>query len=155
MSGLEIRSADPGEDAILVRHYRHLWESYGVPDEHIRSDAEACVQRFIQEGRAHRQLGVFLALVDGLVVGSSACQLHLSPYPDVVVPQVRKFGYVWSVFVEAEHRRKGIARHLTERALDHLRQIGCTSAVLHASDAGEPLYLDLGFQPAKEMRLVL
>jgi GNAT superfamily N-acetyltransferase len=67
----------------------------------------------------------------------------------------RKYGYIWHVFVVAAARRQGVATRLVERAVDHLRSIGCTKAVLHSSDAGEAVYRQLGFQIAKEMRLDL
>jgi len=60
-----------------------------------------------------------------------------------------------SVYVEPGFRRKGIARYLMEAALGHLKDLGCTMAVLHSSDAGERLYEELGFERAKEMRLKL
>ena len=36
-----IRKAAQKDDDILVRHYRAIWESYGVDDVNIRPDAEA------------------------------------------------------------------------------------------------------------------
>ena len=152
---IEVRQATADEDLILVRHYRALWESYGVPDEHIRPDAEAGVLEFIRESREQRALGVFLAFVDGEVVGSTACHKHISPYPEVVLPEHRQFGYIWHVYADSTLRRQGIGRSLVERALAHLRENGCTTAVLHSSPAGEKLYAELGFQLAKEMRLGL
>lgn len=47
----------------------------------------------------------------------------------------------------------GIALALTNKAVDYLKSIGCTTAVIHASDAGEPVYHATGFELAKEMRL--
>lgn len=152
---MEIRPANVAEDVVLARHYLELWESYGTPPGQYEPDAEAAVLRFIRDGRQGKDLGVFLALIDGKIAGSIACQLHVSPYPEVILPALRKQGYIWSVFVAAEHRRKGVARRLVERALQYLREIGCTGAVLHSSDAGEALYGQIGFTIAKEMRMPL
>jgi ribosomal protein S18 acetylase RimI-like enzyme len=148
-----IRKAGREDEDLLVRHYRAVWESYGVPDEFIRMDAEHVVLDFIEDGRARYQLAGFLAVVNDRVIGSTACQLHRLPYPDVTVPNFRKFGYIWHVFVEADARRQGVASLLVQAAVAYLGAIGCTKAVLHASDAGEPVYQRLGFQIAKEMRL--
>ncbi|MGO7564987.1 GNAT family N-acetyltransferase, partial [Rhizobium johnstonii] len=49
-------------------------------------------------------------------------------------------GYIWSVYVADAFRRRGIALALTNNAVDYLKSIGCTTAVIHASDAGEPVY---------------
>ena len=53
------------------------------------------------------------------------------------------------------HRKKGVAGALMNAAIDELRRIGCTTAVLNASEAGMRLYLQLGFKLATEMRLDL
>jgi ribosomal protein S18 acetylase RimI-like enzyme len=152
---MEIRKATPADDDILVRHYLAVWESYGTPPEHMLPDAPARVLQFIREGRTYRNSAAFLAIVDGEVAGSAVCQTHVSPFPEVILPLHRQFGYIWSVYVEPKCRRGGLARRLVERALDHLRSIGCTTAVLHSSAAGERLYEQLGFKLATEMRLPL
>jgi ribosomal protein S18 acetylase RimI-like enzyme len=152
---IEIRKATAVADDILARHYLALWGSYGTPEDQMQPDARARVLAFIQDARKHRGLAVFIATVGGDVAGSVACQRHISPYPDVVMPTHRQLGYIWSVYVEPAHRRLGIARRLLDQALGHLRSIGCTTAVLHSSEAGERLYERAGFTLAKEMRLVL
>jgi GNAT superfamily N-acetyltransferase len=150
-----IRKATEEEDDILMRHYRAIWESYGVDDVNIRADADATVREFIRDGRERFRMAAFLAELDGQVVGSVACQLQQLPYPDVVVPAFRKHGYIWSVFVEPAARRRGVARALVIRAVEYLRSIGCTKAVLHSSDAGQAVYRQVGFITATEMRLDL
>ncbi len=155
MSGVEIRAGTPGDDAILADHYLALWDSYGTPPGDYADDARAAVLRFIGEARTGSGLGVFLATSGGAIAGSVACNLHRAPYPVVIRPERRRFGYVWSVFVEPAHRRRGVARALVSRALDHLRSLNCTTAVLHASEAGLRTYQDLGFSAAKETRLDL
>ena len=150
-----IREAAPEDDDILLRHYRTLRESYDVDEIHIRTDAESTVRKFIRDGRERFQMAAFLAEFDGNIVGSVACQLQQLPYPDVVVPAFRQHGYIWSVFVEPAARRRGVARALVLRALEYLRSIGCTKAVLHSSDVGEALYRRIGFETANEMRLDL
>jgi GNAT superfamily N-acetyltransferase len=59
------------------------------------------------------------------------------------------------VFTDPAARRQGVATRLVEKAVEHLRTLGCTKAVLHSSDAGESVYRQLSFQIAKEMRLDL
>lgn len=154
-SRLEISAGTADDDATLVRHYLALWDSYGTPKDDYVTDAVRRVQMFIRKGRADHKLGAFIASVDGKAIGSLACQLHHSPYPEVIRPEVRKYGYVWSVFVEPEHRGRGAARGMMSKAITYLREIGCTAVVLHSSEVGEPLYRKLGFAMAKEMRLPL
>ena len=136
---MEIVEAGPADDDTLVRHYLALWDSYGTPREHLEPDAASRIVAFIQDGRQHLSLKAFLALMDGKVVGSAACQLHRSPYPEVIMPSYRLLGYIWSVYVEPDFRQKGIAQQLMDKAIDHLKELGCTMAVLHSSNAGERL----------------
>jgi ribosomal protein S18 acetylase RimI-like enzyme len=150
-----VRPALPAEDAVLAAHYLALWASYATPPEAILADAEARIHSFIAEARRSKSLGVFLAEVDGSVAGSAACQVYNSPYPEVTTPAYRQPGYIWSVWVEPDYRRRGIARALVERAVTHLRDQGCTLAILNASEAGKPLYQQIGFSDANEMRLPL
>lgn len=150
-----IRVGEPGDDPLLIKHDLALWESYGTPSEDYSLDAECSIQSFLDEGRSRLGLATFIAEVDGAVAGTSSCQLQVSPYPNVIKPELRKFGYIWHVFVLPEFKRRGLGRALTQAAIDHLRTIGCTTAVLNASDAGEPLYASMGFERGKEMRLKL
>ncbi|ACI59361.1 ribosomal protein S18 acetylase RimI-like enzyme [Rhizobium leguminosarum] len=108
---------------------------------------------FIKSGREERRLTSFLAIVDGEIAGSASCQLHQSPFPEVIREEQRLHGYIWSVYVADAFRRRGIASALTNKAAGYLKSIGCTTAVIHASDAGEPVYRAAGFELAKEMRL--
>lgn len=150
---MNIRMATPDEDDLLVRHYLKIWDSYGTPPEHYRPDAVARILSFISSGREQRRLTSFLAIVEGEIAGSVSCQLHQSPFPEVIREEQRLHGYIWSVYVADAFRRRGIAQALTGRAADYLKSIGCTTAVLHASEAGEPVYRTVGFELAKEMRL--
>jgi GNAT superfamily N-acetyltransferase len=152
---IKIREADADDDPALVEHCRAIWESYGTPPDHFRPDAEAQVLAFIRDGRAHHGLTAFMAEEGGHAVGSVGCQLYVPPYPEVILATHRLYGYVWSLFVEPSHRNRGIAKALMERAIGHLRSVGCTHVALHSSQAGRPLYERLGFGTGVEMRLVL
>jgi ribosomal protein S18 acetylase RimI-like enzyme len=71
------------------------------------------------------------------------------PYSVVLKPEVALHGHIWTVYVDPAYRRRGIPRKLLAMAIEHLREIGCTTAVLHSSDAGEPLYEGLGLRSRK------
>lgn len=150
---MEIIAVGPADDPVLIAHYLEIWDSYGTrPDDYAR-DAPAKVAAFIEETRGHGGHGGYVAVVDGEIAGSAMCCLLHSPYPEVIKPDRRLRGYIWSVYTAPGQRRKGVGRALTERAVSHLKAIGCTSVVLHASDAGASLYEGLGFRLAHEMRM--
>ncbi|KAA0687991.1 GNAT family N-acetyltransferase [Neorhizobium sp. P12A] len=152
---LEFLKVSQAHDDVVIRHYLAIWESYGTPADHFSEDSEEIIRGYMERGRRDRQLATFIAFDEGEAVASVSCQLHAMPYPVVLKPDVALQGYIWTVYVDPAYRRRGISRKLLAMAIEHLREIGCTTVVLHSSDAGEPLYESLGFAIAKEMRLQL
>jgi GNAT superfamily N-acetyltransferase len=63
--------------------------------------------------------------------------------------------YLANVFVDPHWRGKGLARRLSETALDFCRGQGIPVMELHASLQAEPLYRSMGFVPTSEFRMVL
>jgi ribosomal protein S18 acetylase RimI-like enzyme len=63
--------------------------------------------------------------------------------------------YILNIYVEPEHRRRGLARIVTKACIDACRARGVKTVSLHAADAGRPLYEQIGFAPTNEMRLEL
>jgi len=152
---LDIIAVGPADDSVLIKHYLAIWDSYGTPPDDYAPDAAHAVSRFIEETRADGSHRGFLAIIDGNVAGSAMACLLRSPYPEVIKPTIRKRGYIWSVYTAPSYRGRGIGTALTERAIQHLKALGCTHVVLHASDAGAPMYEKLGFTRAGEMRITL
>jgi ribosomal protein S18 acetylase RimI-like enzyme len=152
---MNIVAVSPADDPILIDHYLAIWDSYGTPADDYAEDARTRMADFIDESRERGCHGGYMAIIDGEIAGSVICCLLRSPYPEVIKSDRRLRGYIWSVYTAPKHRRKGVGRALTERAVSHLRAAGCTSIVLHASDAGAPMYGALGFRPAHEMRIDL
>lgn len=150
--GLDIREAGADEDAVLVAHYRALWDSYGTDPADYAADADAITQGFIDAARADGGMAVFHAHVDGALAGSAACNPLRPRYPEVLRPEKRLHGYIWSVWVDPAFRGRGIGEALVRACMAHLQGLGCTTVVLNASDAGVPLYSRLGFAMATEMR---
>jgi len=50
------------------------------------------------------------------------------------------------IIVTPEFRKKGIGHKLTEYMINYLRQQGCKTQILIATELGEPVYQKLGFQ---------
>jgi GNAT superfamily N-acetyltransferase len=64
-------------------------------------------------------------------------------------------GYLFNIYTEPSHRRRGLAARLTDAALDLARSLGIEIMELHASLEAEGLYQRMGFVPTSEMRLVM
>lgn len=152
---LNPREARPDEDLIIVKHFYQLWRDNQVPAESIRSDWFDITLQFISQARRELEYKAFVAEVEGTVVGSVGCQLFAGLYPLILKDDYRKYGYIWGVYVEPSHRGQGIAKKLTKIAIAHLKAIGCTRAILHASPMGKPVYSSLGFSASNEMHLDL
>jgi len=90
---------------------------------------------------------------NGQVVASVLMLLKES-IPSPVTPlSVR--GYLFNVYTEATHRRRGLAARVTDAALELARDLGIEIMELHASLEAEGLYQRMGFVPTSEMRLVM
>ena len=152
---INLRETSLEEDSLIAQHFYQLWRDNDVPADSIKSDWQETILQFINHARQNLCYKAFVAEVDGKVVGSAGCQLFAGLYPLALVENYRKYGYIWGVYVEPPYRGQGIAKQLTNIALDHLKIIGCTRVVLHASPSGKPVYSSLGFSQSNEMRLDL
>ncbi|MCB9592084.1 MAG: GNAT family N-acetyltransferase [Sandaracinaceae bacterium] len=155
MSEPVIREGRLDEGPVLAAAFRQMWLDNAVPESAIEPDWAERVQRFVDEGRAEDGLRFFVAEVDGAVIGTACGQRFAGLYPAILVPEVRRYGYVWGVWVDAAWRRRGLGRRLTEACVDALRADACTHVLLHAAPSGLRIYEGLGFVPTNELRLTL
>ncbi|WP_309472834.1 GNAT family N-acetyltransferase [Nostoc sp. ATCC 53789] len=152
---ITIREATTKEDSLIAKHFYQMWLDIGVDESNIILEWQNITLQFIEE--AHRDLfyKAFIAEIDNTVVGSVSCQPFAGLYPNVLKDEYRKFGYIWGVYVEQSYRRQGIAKSLTNRAIEYLKAIACTRVVLNASPLGKPVYSSLGFSEGNLMQLDL
>jgi ribosomal protein S18 acetylase RimI-like enzyme len=150
---MEFVQASPDQDEVIASHYMAIWESYGTAPEKLREDSFHIVYSFLRQGRDRHGLASFIAFDEKVAAGSVSCRLNVRAYPTVLKRDHSHEGYIWSVYTDPAYRGQGVARRLVQMAIDHLERCGCTSVVLHSSDAGKKLYSGLGFELATEMRL--
>jgi predicted N-acetyltransferase YhbS len=95
----------------------------------------------VDDLRTVRDLGgdVFVALVDGRVVGASS----FLPFTGS--------GWIGGVAVLPTEARRGIGQELTEAATAALRGTGIETALLHATAMARPLYERMGFRADGEL----
>jgi ribosomal protein S18 acetylase RimI-like enzyme len=93
---------------------------------------------------------------EGVVVSSAAATFRrVGPTP--VIPR-GLVAYVHSVSTRPDFRRRGIARELMALVVEEVDRRGYERVELHATDQGEAIYTDLGFEVrshSPEMRLDL
>ena len=150
-----IRSATPDDDPFIAESFRSMWLDIGVAQNDIVGDAHERVIEFIAHARAELEFCGAIAEEDGARVGCAAAQCFAGLYPLVLKPSLRKYGYVWGVWVAPSQRRTGLGRRLTEHCIESLRARDCTRVLLHASPMGRSVYEALGFTPTNELALNL
>ncbi len=151
---MTIRRALPAEVPLLARHRRAMFEEMGYRDIPA---LDAMCTAFEPWLAGRMASGEYVALVvedapGGIVAGAGVWFMDWPPH--MIGPGAPRANIV-NVYTEPAWRRQGLARRLMEAALAECRNRGVRAVILHASDAGRPLYESLGFDATNEMRLLL
>ena len=152
---VNIREALPQDDTLIAEHLYRLGYELFVPAEYIEPNYQEITLNFITQVRQTMHFGAFVASVDGTAIGSVSCQLYEKPLPQIVRAQYLKWGYIWFLYVGPDYRGQGIGKRLMSRAIDYLKSLGCSRAILHTSPLGKPVYDRLGFTSSNELSLEL
>src|SRR5258708_32016106 len=105
-----------------------------------RLDAmDAVFRPWLDEGMARGDYHGWFGVNRGgeVVAGAGLWVMDWLPHQAHIEPQR---GNIVNVYVQPEYRRRGLARALTELALAWCRHNGVRMVILHASDAGRPIY---------------
>ena len=105
------------------------------------------------DGLASGRLTVQVAEQDGQVVASAVALLQERlPTPGTLDGT---YGWLEQVATAPQARGQGHARACVLAALDWLREQGVREVQMQSTEAGEPLYRELGFRDDPQARLVL
>jgi len=144
-----IRPAAIDEAAVIGAQRRAMFADMGY-----RDGLDAMVEAFLPWVRekmiAGEYLGWFAVAEDGAIAAGAGLWLMDWP-PHMIGPGSRR-GNILNVYTDPKYRRQGLARRLTETAIEWCRANAIATVILHASDEGRDLYSSLGFQPTNEMR---
>ena len=99
-----------------------------------------------------RYLGWMVWDGDVVVAGAGMFLMDFPPHWRDAQP-VR--AYLLNFYVYPAARKSGLAASLLKGAIAEAKSRGIRVAVLHASDAGKPLYKQNGFGPTNEMMLMM
>lgn len=149
-SELTLRVGVAADDVVCARNFSRMWQDMDIPATQLRDDFIPWTLDRIREARATSAFRSVIAEIDGAIVGS-ACSNLTDDYPIYTEAAKRKIGVIWAVYVEREHRKRGIAKAMTQLILTYLRKIGCDLARLRASSTGAHVYRSLGFTASNEM----
>lgn len=87
------------------------------------------------------------------VAGVGVMELDWPPHPAHPSNDIR--GYVLNLYVEPSCRGQGIAQKLMQNGERFLRERGIEYVILHATEAGRPLYEQSGWTKTSEMAKLL
>lgn len=99
-----------------------------------------------------RYVGLLLEDQTGVLAGAGIFFADFPPH--WMDPQPLR-AYILNVYTEPSVRGRGYAKQLMQAALEECRKCGISTAVLHASPQGRPVYEKLGFTATDEMMLRL
>ncbi len=138
----------------VVAHRRAMFLEMGYDDV-------AAVDKMCGEFRPwlvrKMQAGEYLVSLAVAANGEIAAGLGvwLMDWPPHMLGPGRWRANILNVYTRPESRRNGLARKLVEQAIEWCRANQLSTVILHASDAGRPLYESMGFRPSTEMRMIL
>jgi ribosomal protein S18 acetylase RimI-like enzyme len=149
---LPIRPATLEDAAIIGAQRRAMFFDMGYRDG-LDTMVEAFLPWLRAKMAAGEYLGWFAVAENGAIAAGAGLWLMDWP-PHMIGPGSRR-GNILNVYTDSMYRRQGLARRLTETAVEWCQAHGIRTVILHASDEGHGLYRSLGFEPTNEMRRTL
>lgn len=149
-----IRQATLDDLATIVRHRRHMVADIGLGDPVLLKKAEPIYREWLLERlRKGTYQGWLMTAADGSVMAGVG--LWLLEWPPGVLDLAKYRGYVFNVYTERTHRKKGFSRRLMGALLEACVEHGVHVVSLHTSPEARSGYEALDFTPTQEMRIIL
>nr|WP_315597114.1 GNAT family N-acetyltransferase [uncultured Cupriavidus sp.] len=146
---MDVRTICPDDLELVCRHREAMFQEAGFAADTLRT----MTLHFRDWLRPRLLDGSYFGflLMNGRrpVAGIGLMLIDWPPHP--AHPEQSRRGYVLNVYVEPLHRKRGLARQLMAMAEAEFAQRGVAFAVLHATEAGRPLYQRQGWRQTSEM----
>jgi GNAT superfamily N-acetyltransferase len=152
-----IRRATPADAGIIAGHRVAMFRDMGeVPTDAVGRELLAASIPMLEALLISDDYVGWLASAEGGAVIAGAGAHIRAQLPRIArgAPRIETspVPLVVNVYTEPAFRRRGISRALMRSLQQWAIDAGYSRVVLHASDAGRPLYHSLGFEPSNEMR---
>ncbi|MFO7322242.1 MAG: GNAT family N-acetyltransferase [Chloroflexota bacterium] len=150
-----IRRATLADVPTIVRQRRLMFEEMGegTPETLQRMD-EAFAPWLACRIERGEYLGWFVTDEAGTPASGLGLWVLLD-WPAGPVDATGRRAYLMNVYTAPAYRGRGFARRLAQTAIAWAREKGIITVLLHASDAGRPIYEKLGFRQTNEMRYLI
>src|SRR5579885_2870273 len=149
-----LRTANLQDAPVIATHRRSMCRDMGYGDQAALDRMAASFLPWVRAKiQASEYLTWFAVAGDDAVVAGAG--LWLMDWPPHMVGSGSRRGNILNVYTEPEFRRLGLARRLTEAAIEWCGSNGVDCVILHASAEGRALYEALGFRATNEMRRIL
>lgn len=147
---IRYRQLDMGDLSLICMHRREMFIESGKEvqdvDEMIASFSDWLSVRLSNQTYqgfiAEHELGFPVA-------GIGVMEIDWPPHPSH--PKSDSRGYILNLYVMPGYRGQGIAKELMRLGEDYLHNRNIDFAVLHATEAGRPLYERIGWKRSSEM----
>lgn len=138
---------------LICRHRHEMFKASGRRDEDVQPMTESFRLWVEPRLKTGAYFGWIVTDEAKPVAGVGMMVIDWPPHP--LHPQQDRRGYVLNVFVEPDHRGRGLARHLMAIVRQEAARRGLRYLVLHSTKMGRALYEKLGWQQTSEMGLAL
>jgi GNAT superfamily N-acetyltransferase len=138
---------------LICRHRHAMFYEAGRAEADLAAMANP-FRSWVASKLASGEYFGFVKELQGSVVGGIGLMVIDWP-PHPFHPMDERRGYVLNLYVEPEHRRRGIAQELMERSEQEFRRRGIVYVILHATAEGRPLYERSGWVATTEMAKAL
>jgi GNAT superfamily N-acetyltransferase len=147
-----VRAATLDDMGTLVRHRIGMFTDMGVPLD--VAALETAFQTWLAELMPAGTYRAWLVeTAEGEIAGGGG--ITILPWPPGPRYMGDRLAFVYNVYTEPAHRRRGLARLLMDTIHIWCRDAGVTSVALNASEDGRPLYEALGYQVAPNPMMFL
>jgi GNAT superfamily N-acetyltransferase len=146
-----VREASLADADALVRHRIAMFTDMGVTID--ASALDGAFRAWLAETMTAGAYRAWLIETErgAIVAGGGMTVLPWPPGPHNVS---RKLAFVYNVYVEPAHRRRGLARRIMDAIHEYCSRNGIASMALNASRDGRPLYEALGYIVAPSPMMV-
>lgn len=153
-----IRVATPDDITVLAKHHRmmfeEIWEIKGIPTDKsgLASLEKEYAKKLTNEFKSGTCISWVVQIGDQIVSSGAISIVSYVPVPHDLSLRV---AFLHSIYTEKEYRHQHYARDITQEAANYCRDLGIKRLYLFASDAGRPLYENIGFVPVPNMMMLL